>query len=85
MHIKAGNLCLLWSDTMHCKAALCVIDQPEVLTSSVNSNHIYDNKNAIVKFTYSDYRQLDRNASYLRRQMLTVKHFTEHYTRRALQ
>jgi len=63
MHKKAGNLRLLWSDTMHCKAALCVIDQPEVLTSSVDSNHIYDNKNTIVRFTRSDYRQLDRNAS----------------------
>ena len=34
------NLGLLWCDAMHGKAAFHVVDQSEVLASSLNCNHV---------------------------------------------
>ena len=45
---KITNLCLLRSNTVHCKASFHIIDQPKVLTSAVDCDHIYSKKLNII-------------------------------------
>ncbi len=42
LHLAQLVLCLLLRDAVHCEAALCIVDEAEVLARLLDANHVHE-------------------------------------------